>query len=116
VRYSFEGNWMLKQPNIITLEKVVSKAKISQMYQLFLKKENGMTHKKLRRLKLKTGRVVLMCVLAFGKMKSVKSNRSSNDPLSSLSISITTVNFLPFLISFFVWDKTRRSSTFALKI
>jgi hypothetical protein len=31
VRYSFEGNWMLKQPNIISLEKAVSKVKISQM-------------------------------------------------------------------------------------
>jgi hypothetical protein len=34
VNYSFEGNWMLKQPNIITLEKVVSKVKISQIVQL----------------------------------------------------------------------------------
>jgi hypothetical protein len=31
----FEGNLMLKQPNIITLEKVVSKVNISQMPQLF---------------------------------------------------------------------------------
>jgi hypothetical protein len=35
VRYSFEGNWMLKQPNIITLERVVSKVKISKMLKLF---------------------------------------------------------------------------------
>jgi hypothetical protein len=35
VRYSFEGNWMPKQLNIITLERVVSKVKISKMPQLF---------------------------------------------------------------------------------
>jgi hypothetical protein len=75
-----------------------------------------MTHKKLRRLKLETVRVVLMCVLAFGEMKSVTSNSSSNDPLSSQRMFITAFNFVPFLISFFVWDKTMTSSTFALKI
>jgi hypothetical protein len=35
VTNSFEGNWMLKQPNIITLERVVSNVKISKMPQLF---------------------------------------------------------------------------------
>jgi hypothetical protein len=60
--------------------------------------------------------VVLMCVLAIGEMECVTSNRSSNGRLSLLSISITTVNFLPLLISFFVWDKTMMSSTFDLKI
>jgi hypothetical protein len=52
VRYSFEGNWMLKQPNIIILEKLVSKVKISEMVQLYLKKANGMRHVILRILKL----------------------------------------------------------------
>jgi hypothetical protein len=75
-----------------------------------------MTHKKLRRLKLETVRVVLMRVLAFGEMKSVTSNSSSNDPLSSQRMFITTINFVPFLISFFVWDKIMTSSTFVLKI
>jgi hypothetical protein len=34
VRYSFEGNWMRKQHNIIALERVLSAVRISQMLQL----------------------------------------------------------------------------------
>ena len=86
VRYSFEGNWMLKQPNIITLEKVVSKVKITQMMQMLLKKENGMRHVLLRIIKLKTVRLVLKCVLVFGRMKIVTSSSSSKGPLSSPSM------------------------------
>jgi hypothetical protein len=86
------------------------------MVKLF--EDNGMKPKKLRILKLETVRVVLMCVLAIGKMKSVKSNRLSKDLLSSPSMFSTriTVNFESFLISFFVWDKTMKSSTLVFKI
>ena len=77
-----------------------------------------MKQKKLRTLKLETLRAVLMCVLAFGEMKNATSNRSSNDPLSSTNMFSTriTVNCISFLTIFFVWDKTKTSSTFASKI
>ena len=107
----FEGNWMLKQQNIITLEKVVLKVKISQMPQLFLKKENGMRQKKLRTPKLVTVRVVLMRVSDFGEMKCVTGNSSSKDPFSSLITKIS----LSFRINFFVWGKKMTFSTFLFK-
>jgi hypothetical protein len=67
----------------------------------------------LRMLKLKKVRVALMCVLAFGEINSVTSKSSSKDPLSS---QIMVMIWLSFLISFFVWDKTKKSFTFASKI
>ncbi len=72
-----------------------------------------MKPKKLRILKLEKVRATLMCVLDFGEMKSVTGNSTSKDPLSSPRIFIIG---LSFLISFFVWDKTRTSSTFVFKI
>jgi hypothetical protein len=64
-------------------------------------------------LKLATVRAILMRVSDFGEMTSVTSNLSSKDPLSSPRMFIIG---LSFLISFFVWDKTMTSSTFAFKI
>jgi hypothetical protein len=71
-----------------------------------------MKHVILKTLKLETVRLVLMRVLAFGEMKSVTSSSSSKDLLSSQSMFIG----LSFLTNFFVWDKTKTSSTFASKI
>jgi hypothetical protein len=82
---------------------------------MLLKKENGMRHVLLRIIKLKTVRLVLKCVLVFGRMKNVTSSSSSKDPLSSPGILRSYLPCIPFLTNFFVWDKTKTSSTFALK-
>jgi hypothetical protein len=77
-----------------------------------------MKPKKLRKLKMEKVRAILMCVLDFGEKKSVTGNSTSEDPLSSPSMFSTriTVICISSLTSFFVWDKTRTSSTFVLKI
>jgi hypothetical protein len=122
VTYLFEVNWIVKQPNIITLEKLQSNVKISQLLQLLSKKEYGMTHviinsSLLMTPKLKTVRVILMCALDFGGMESVTGNSSSNGHLSSQSLFKTRISMnCWFLINFFVWDKTRTSSTFVFKV
>jgi hypothetical protein len=77
-----------------------------------------MKQKLLRTLKLLTVRAILMHVYAFGEMNCVTINSISNSLLSlpsKLKIK-NTVRLVSFQISFFAWDKTVTSFTFAFKI
>ena len=116
VTWSFVGNLILKQPNIITLEKW-HKVRISQISQDILLKNAIMIQNCFRTLKFVTVKAILMCVLAFGKMRRVTSNTSSNGPFSSPSMfsTIMTVNWVLLPIHFFMWDQTTTCSTFASK-
>ncbi len=117
VTWSFVGNLILKQPNIITLEKW-HKVRISRINQVMMLKNAIIIQNCLRTLKFVTVKAILMFVLAFGKMRRVTSMKSSNGPFSwpTMFSKIMTINWVLLPIHFFKWDQTMTCSTFALKI